>query len=56
MMDFIEADFTGPSSRLTVDLDAIARNWLLLRKKLQNGADCAGVVKADSYGLGAAQV
>lgn len=42
-----------PSSRLVVDLDALARNWLLLKKKLQNGADCAGVVKADAYGLGA---
>jgi alanine racemase len=48
--------FSGPSSRMTVDLDAIAQNWLLLKKKLQNGADCAGVVKADSYGLGAAAV
>lgn len=45
-----------PSSRLVVDLDALARNWLLLKKKLQNGADCAGVVKADAYGLGAEAV
>lgn len=51
-----EAAFDGPSSRLSVDLDAVAQNWLLLKKKLQNGADCAGVVKADSYGLGAAKI
>lgn len=51
-----DAAFDGPSSRMIVDLDAIAQNWLMLKKKLQNGADCAGVVKADSYGLGAAAV
>jgi len=51
-----DAAFYGPSSRLTIDLDAIAQNWLLLKKKLRNGADCAAVVKADSYGLGAEAV
>lgn len=51
-----DAAFYGPSSRLTIDLDAVAQNWLLLKKKLQNGADCAGVVKADAYGLGAEAV
>lgn len=40
---------------LTIDLDAIAANWRRLRDRL-NGAECAGVVKADAYGLGAAQV
>lgn len=49
-------DYAMPTARLVVDLDAIARNWLYLKKKLQNGADCAGVVKADAYGLGAAVV
>lgn len=49
-------DPAAPATRLVVDLDAIARNWLYLKKKLQNGADCAGVVKADAYGLGAATV
>jgi alanine racemase len=48
-----EMAFNVPTTRLVVDLDAIARNWLYLKKKLQNGADCAGVVKADAYGLGA---
>jgi len=49
-------DDAAPTTRLVVDLDAVARNWLYLKKKLQNGADCAGVVKADAYGLGAAAV
>lgn len=40
---------------LTIDLDAIAANWRLLRTKA-HGADVAGVVKANGYGLGAAQV
>lgn len=43
----------GP--RLSVDLDAIARNYRLLRNRL-NGAACAAVVKADAYGLGAIPV
>jgi alanine racemase len=41
---------------LTIDLDAIAGNWRLLRDKLAPGAACAAVVKADAYGLGAARV
>lgn len=45
-----------PLSVLEVHLDAVARNWLYFRKKLKNGADCAAVVKADAYGLGAAIV
>lgn len=35
---------------LTVDLGAIAANWRALRDR--HGTDCAGVVKADAYGLG----
>lgn len=45
-----------PLSVLEVHLDAVARNWLFLKKKLKNGADCAAVVKADAYGLGALRV
>ncbi|ABC21214.1 alanine racemase [Rhodospirillum rubrum] len=41
---------------LTVDLDAIADNWLALRGRLRPGASCAGVVKANAYGLGARKV
>jgi len=36
---------------LTIDLDAIAANWRLLRDRVAPAA-CAAVVKADAYGLG----
>src|ERR1700750_1586984 len=39
---------------LTVDLDAIIANWRKLEKTAVP-AECAGVVKADAYGCGAAQ-
>ena len=48
----------GPSRAgavLTIDLGAIRENYRLLRDRL-DGAECAGVVKADGYGLGAAEV
>lgn len=41
--------------RLTIDLDAIAANWRLLQERAGT-AECAAVVKADAYGLGAAEV
>lgn len=40
---------------LSVNLDAVAHNYRLLRARVPN-AVCAAVVKADAYGLGAAQV
>jgi alanine racemase len=40
---------------LTVDLDAIVANWRKLEKTAVP-AECAGVVKANAYGCGAAQV
>jgi alanine racemase len=40
---------------LTIDLDAIAANYRLLRKRAAP-AECAAVVKADAYGLGAGKV
>jgi alanine racemase len=40
---------------LTVDLGAIRENYRRLKARL-GGVGCAGVVKADGYGLGAAQV
>lgn len=40
---------------LGIDLAAIVANWRLLRARA-GGAECAAVVKADAYGLGAAQV
>ncbi|MBM3548424.1 MAG: alanine racemase [Alphaproteobacteria bacterium] len=41
---------------LTVDLDAVAANWHLLAARAAPHADCAAMVKADAYGLGAEQV
>ncbi|MBM3532996.1 MAG: alanine racemase [Alphaproteobacteria bacterium] len=41
---------------LTVDLDAVAANWRLLSGRAAPHADCAAMVKADAYGLGAEQV
>ena len=40
---------------VTVDLAAVARNWRSLAG-LVAPAECAGVVKADAYGLGASRV
>ncbi len=40
---------------LTIDLDAIAANYRLLRDRL-GGTQCGAVVKADAYGLGMAKV
>ncbi|WP_036240781.1 alanine racemase [Mesorhizobium sp. STM 4661] len=40
---------------LTIDLGAIRENYRRLKARL-GGARCAGVVKADGYGLGAGQV
>lgn len=38
---------------LTIDLDALAANWRLLAGRMRGaGAECAGVVKGDGYGLG----
>lgn len=37
---------------LTIDLDAIRDNYRTLKRQL-GGVECAGVVKADGYGLGA---
>lgn len=42
---------------LTIDLEAIAANYRLLRERVAaGGGACAAVVKADAYGLGAKQV
>lgn len=49
----VTADHAG--AILTIDLDAVAANYSLLREHA-GGAICAGVVKADAYGLGLAPV
>ena len=41
---------------LTIDLDALAANWRRLNAELAPGVRAAAVVKADAYGLGAAEV
>ena len=41
--------------RLTIDSDALASNWRWLAER-SGGAACGAAVKADGYGLGAAQV
>lgn len=41
---------------LTIDLKAIAENRRSLQAHLGNGTECAAVLKADAYGLGAAAV
>src|SRR5690349_11226965 len=45
----------GAGAVLTIDLGAVAVNWRTLRAMVGR-ADCAAVVKADGYGLGAARV
>lgn len=44
------------SAVLTIDLAAISRNYRLLAERVGPGVTCAGVVKADAYGLGADRV
>src|ERR1700722_16412993 len=42
----------GASAVLEIDVEAICDNWRMLRGRLVAGTECAGVVKADAYGLG----
>ncbi len=44
------------SATLTIDLDAVAANWRALDGNSAPDVETAAVVKADSYGLGAAKV
>jgi alanine racemase len=46
---------TTASGILRIDLDALARNYALLRTRAAPG-ECAAVVKADAYGLGVVPV
>jgi len=45
-----------PAATLQIDLGAIRDNWRLLGRQASPGVHCAAVVKADAYGLGAAEV
>jgi len=40
------------SGILTIDCQAIAKNWLLLSDRMAGSGECAAVVKANAYGLG----
>ena len=48
----------APASQATLEIDlaAVARNWNALRERLAEGSECGAVLKADAYGLGAAEV
>ena len=48
-------DERAASAILTIDLQAVAANWRALAARVAP-AECAGVVKADAYGLGVARV
>jgi len=50
-----DADALRYGALLTIDLGAVQENYRRLRARL-TGAACAAVVKADGYGLGAAEV
>jgi alanine racemase len=60
--DVMLAPWTGgtdtrhASAVLTIDLEAISRNYRLLAERVGPGVTCAGVVKADAYGLGADRI
>ncbi len=47
---------TGTTARLVVDLSAIAANYRRLGAELGAGVVCAGVLKANGYGLGANRI
>ena len=55
MSNAAAADDAAATALLTVDLDALAANYRILRD-LSAPAECATVVKADAYGLGMAEV
>ncbi|MDE0347867.1 MAG: alanine racemase, partial [Boseongicola sp.] len=43
------------AAHLTIDLDAVCSNWRALDALSNNEVETAAVVKADAYGIGAAQ-
>jgi alanine racemase len=44
------------TGKLTIDLDAVVRNWRALDAMSGTGTETAAVVKADGYGLGSGPV
>jgi alanine racemase len=58
-VDFSSQVPAGAGAILAINLDAIAGNWRILRDHAQRAGrvvECAGVVKADGYGLGAVPI
>jgi alanine racemase len=51
----IEGPPVSLPATLRIDLDALARNYRMLRERAKPG-ECAAVVKADAYGLGVERV
>ncbi|HYE00171.1 MAG TPA: alanine racemase [Alphaproteobacteria bacterium] len=47
---------TADGAEIVIDLGAIVANWRSLKGRGGPGTDCAAVVKADGYGLGAGRV
>lgn len=45
----------GGAAQLTIDLTALRSNWCYLNGRVGDGCTCAAVVKANAYGLGAAE-
>ncbi len=41
---------------ITIDIDAIAKNWIILKNKLSDNTECSAVVKANAYGIGLKKV
>ncbi|HXP77424.1 MAG TPA: alanine racemase [Stellaceae bacterium] len=52
----VDAAADRASGILEIDLGAIEKNWRFLQGKVGKTVQCAAVVKADGYGLGAAPV
>lgn len=45
-----QSDLYG--GRLTIDVDAVSRNWRFLNDRLNGRSECAAAIKADAYGTG----
>ena len=47
---------TSSTGILSINLAAIQSNWLHITARLKSGSECAAVVKADAYSVGAVEV
>ena len=55
-MDGAQSYLGNADSLITIDIGAIAANWLYLDSLSPGTTETAAVVKADAYGLGAAMI